>query len=101
MCSGDAGVHQLTSAGVLALSSLLFNDDVIILLSITACFPVATLIIVQSDVDLQGVYATIIYLQKDLEYTTGRWVCIEAGVGCLLTQPGGSYQNLVQAGLEL
>ena len=41
MCSGDAGVHQLTSAGVLASSLLSFNDDVIILLSITACFPVA------------------------------------------------------------
>ena len=35
---------------------------------------------VQSDADLQGIYATIIDLQKDLEEIKDRWMCIEAGV---------------------
>ena len=38
----------------------------------------AILTTIQSDVDLQGIFATIIDLQKDLEEIQGRWMCIEA-----------------------
>ena len=40
----------------------------------------AILTTIQSDVDLQGIFATIIDLQKDLKEIQGRWMCIEAGV---------------------
>lgn len=40
----------------------------------------AILTSIQADVDLQGIFATIIDLQKDLEEIQGRWMCIEAGV---------------------
>ena len=40
----------------------------------------AILTTIQSDADLQGIHATIIDLQKDLEEIKDRWMCIESGV---------------------